>query len=255
MATPQDRTARSGDALSRLFRKYQRARDPAIRERLILAHSGLAKYLARKFAGRGEPLEDLVQVAHVGLLQAVDRFDPTRGVKFTTYATATIVGEIKRHFRDKAWSVHVPRRLREVNNALMQAVDRLSARLGRSPTIAEIAEHAGVSFEDAVEALEVGHAYNPVSLDAEQSRGPEEEASTLADAIGGVDPEFGRLETRFTLEAALTALPEREQTILRLRYAEERSQAEIARQLGISQMHVSRIQRTALSRLRAMLGS
>ncbi len=255
MATPRDRTARTGDAVSRLFRKYQRSRDPALREQLVLAHSGLAKYLARKFAGRNEPLEDLVQVAHIGLLQAVDRFDPTRGVKFTTYATATIVGEIKRHFRDKSWSVHVPRRLREVNNALMKAVDRLSAGLGRSPTIAEIAEHVGVSFEEAVEALEVGHAYNPVSLDAEQSTGADEDAPALVDAIGDEDPELGRLETRFTLEAALTALPERERTILRLRYAEERSQAEIARQLGISQMHVSRIQRIALNRLRAMIGS
>ncbi len=255
MATRQDRTGRRGGASSGLFRKYQRSRDPAVREQLVLAHSGLAKYLAHKFAGRSEPLEDLVQVAHIGLLQAVDRFDPTRGVKFTTYATATIVGEIKRHFRDKSWSVHVPRRLREVNNALMQAVERLSVRLGRSPTIAEIAEHVGVSFEAAVEALEVGHAYNPVSLDAEQSTAADEDASALVDAIGSEDPELGRLETRFTLEAALAALPERERTVLRLRYAKERSQAEIARQLGISQMHVSRIQRTALNRLRTMLGT
>ncbi len=253
MRTSQTRKAPSRGVSPRLFQEYRRARDPALREQLVLAHEGLATYLARKFAYRGEPLDDLIQVARIGLLLAIDRFDPERGVKFVSYATEVIVGEIKRHFRDKSWSVHVPRRLRERNYSLMQSVERLSGRLGGSPTIAEIAEDAGVSFEDAVEALEVGRAYTPVSLDAEQGPAGDEEASALADSIGGEDPELANLETRSTLEAALAALPEREQTVLRLRYVEERSQSEIGGQLGISQMHVSRIQRAALERLRAML--
>jgi RNA polymerase sigma-B factor len=148
MPASQERMAQTEGASIKLFQEYQHTWDPALREQLVLAYTRLAAYLARKFAYRGEPLEDLVQVAHVGLLQAVDRFDPERGVKFTSYATEVIVGEIKRHFRDKSWSVHVPRRLRERNHSLMQAVERLSARLGHSPTIAEIAEDVGVSLED-----------------------------------------------------------------------------------------------------------
>jgi RNA polymerase sigma-B factor len=253
MRTSQERKTRGTDASSALFREYQRTRDALLRERLVQAHTKLAAYLARKFAFRGEPIEDLVQVAHVGLILAVDRFDPERGVKFVSYATEVMVGEIKRHFRDRSWSVHVPRRLRERNHALMQVVDRLSAQLGRSPTLAEIAEAGGVSFEDAVEALEVGRAYNPVSLDTDQATAGGEEVAAHVETIGTEDPELGRLETRSTLQAALAVLPEREQTILRLRYVEEKSQADIAGQLGISQMHVSRIQRAALDRLRTML--
>lgn len=241
------------EALRRLFRKHWHTRDPALREQLVLAHTGLATYLARKFANRGEPLEDIIQVAQVGLLGAVDRYDPTRGIEFTTFATATIVGEIKRHFRDKLWSVHVPRRLRELNNALMRTVEGLAQRLGRSPTIPEIAEEAGVPFEDVVAALEVGQAYSPASLDAEPAGGGDEPATSLMDYLGHEDPELGHLENRHTLEESLRSLPEREQMVLRMRYYEERPQVEIARRLGISQMHVSRIQREALRRLREMI--
>jgi RNA polymerase sigma-B factor len=233
-----------------LFVEYARTRDPAIREQLHLAHVALAAFLARRFAYRGEPLEDISQVAQLGLLQAIDRFDPEREVEFSTYATATIVGEIKRYFRDKTWSVHVPRRLRERNNALMRALDTLTGTLGRSPTIQELADVAGVSFEDAVEILEVGLAYSPASLDAEVRNAEQEEASSLLEYLGTDDPAIAHAEDQQTLEKALRRLPEREQLIIRLRYYDDYSQAEIAKRLGISQMHVSRLQRQALNRLR-----
>ncbi|MBI4279369.1 MAG: SigB/SigF/SigG family RNA polymerase sigma factor [Armatimonadetes bacterium] len=245
MAPRAKQKADERDALHGLFLEYWRTPNPALRERLVLAHADLAASLARKFAYRGEPLEDLIQVAQLGLLNAVDRFDPTRGTEFAHYATATIVGEIKRHFRDKLWTIRVPRRLRELNSALMRATERLSQRLGRSPTVPEIAEEAGVSFEDVVQVFELGGAYSPASL----------EASPLANFLGDEDPELARLEDRRAIEDALRLLPERERTVLRLRYYEDLSQAEIAKRLGISQMHVSRIQREALRRLRTVLES
>lgn|SRR5574341_182941 len=240
-------------ALRELFLRFAESHDPAVREELILSYSSLAAYLARKFANRGEPLEDLTQVAHIGLLKAVDRFDPTRGIEFTTYATVTIVGEVKRHFRDKFWTVRVPRRLRELNNSLMKSVESLSQRLGRSPTIPEIAAETGVPFEEVVEAFELGRAYNPASLDAELAEGDEDRGTSLIDYLGEDDPELMRLEDRHTLEDALRSLPERQYEIVRLRYYEGMSQADIARKLGISQMHVSRIQRDALKRLRELI--
>lgn len=253
MTSKPARKAQDKAALRELFVKFAETRDPAVREELILSYSSLAAYLARKFANRGEPIEDLTQVAHIGLLKAVDRFDPTRGIQFTTYATVTIVGEVKRHFRDKFWTVRVPRRLRELNNSLMKSVESLSQRLGRSPTIPEIAEETGVPFEDVVEAFELGRAYNPASLDAELAEGDEDHGTSLMDYLGGEDPELIRLEDRHTLEDALRSLPERQHEILRLRYYEGMSQADIARKLGISQMHVSRIQREALKRLRELI--
>jgi len=253
MTSRPGRKTQDKAALRALFVKFAESRDPAIREELVLSHSSLAAYLARKFANRGEPLEDLTQVAHIGLLKAVDRFDPARGIEFSTYATVTIVGEVKRHFRDKFWTVRVPRRLRELNNSLMKSVELLSQRLGRSPTIPEIAEETGVPFEEVVEALELGRAYNPASLDAELAEGDEDHGTSLMDYLGGEDPELVRLEDRHTLEDALQNLPERQHEILRLRYYEAMSQADIARKLGISQMHVSRIQRDALKRLRELI--
>ena len=253
MTSRPGRKTQDKAALRALFVKFAESRDPAIREELVLSHSSLAAYLARKFANRGEPLEDLTQVAHIGLLKAVDRFDPARGIEFSTYATVTIVGEVKRHFRDKFWTVRVPRRLRELNSSLMKSVELLSQRLGRSPTIPEIAEETGVPFEEVVEALELGRAYNPASLDAELAEGDEDHGTSLMDYLGGEDPELVRLEDRHTLEDALQNLPERQHEILRLRYYEAMSQVDIARKLGISQMHVSRIQRDALKRLRELI--
>lgn len=239
--------------LRALFLEYQRAHNPNVREQLVLAHAGLATYMARKFANRGEPLEDIIQVAQVGLLKAVDRFDPSRGVEFSTYAGATIVGEIKRHFRDKFWSVHVPHRLRDLNNTLMRAADRLTQALGRSPTIEEIALETGVPFEDAVEALEVGRAYSVASLDADVGDAGDDQNLSLLETLGTEDHELVHLENRQTLDGLLQRLPAREQVVLRQRYYEGVSQAEIARRLGISQMHVSRIQRDALRRLRQLI--
>ncbi|OFX12617.1 MAG: hypothetical protein A2V59_00945 [Armatimonadetes bacterium RBG_19FT_COMBO_69_19] len=253
MATRSSKNRQDKEALRAQFLKFAKTHDPAIRESLVLAYSSLAAYMARKFANRGEPLDDLTQVASIGLLKAIDRFDPTRGIEFTTYATVTIVGEIKRHFRDKFWTVRVPRRLRELNNSLMKSVESLSQRLGRSPTLQEIADESRVPFEEVVEAFELGRAYNPASLDAELAEGDEDHGNSLMDYLGEEDPELARLEDRHTLEGALRTLPERQYEILRLRYYEGLSQAEIARQLGISQMHVSRIQRDALKRLKELI--
>jgi RNA polymerase sigma-B factor len=253
MTSKPVRKAQDKAALRELFVRFAESRDPAVREELILSYSSLAAYLARKFANRGEPLEDLTQVAHIGLLKAVDRFDPARGIEFTTYATVTIVGEVKRHFRDKFWTVRVPRRLRELNNSLMKSVESLSQRLGRSPTIPEIADETGVPFEEVVEAFELGRAYNPASLDAELAEGDEDHGTSLMDYLGEEDPQLLQLEDRHTLEGALRGLPERQYEVVRLRYYEGMSQADIARKLGISQMHVSRIQRDALKRLRELI--
>ncbi|HLJ60440.1 MAG TPA: SigB/SigF/SigG family RNA polymerase sigma factor [bacterium] len=236
-----------------LFARYHAGREAEARDELVLAHENLAIYLARKFADRGEPLEDVIQVAQIGLLKAIDRYDPMRGIEFTTYATPTIVGEIKRHFRDKLWAVRVPRRLRELNYALMRAVEELSQKLGRSPTIPEIAEAAGIPFEDVLEAMEVGRAYSPASLDAEMPDGDDDHGTALADTVGTEDPVLESLEDRATLDAALARLPERAREVVRLRFYEDLSQAEIARRLGISQMHVSRVLRDALARLRGMI--
>jgi RNA polymerase sigma-B factor len=236
-----------------LFARYHTAQDASAREDLVLAHENLAVYLARKFAGRGEPLEDIIQVARIGLLKAIDRYDPARGIEFTTYATPTIVGEIKRHFRDKLWAIRVPRRLRELNYTLMRAVEELSQRLGRSPTIPEIGEWAGVAFDDVIEAMEVGRAYSPASFDADGAEGDEEHAVSLLDTVGGEDRAIESLEDQTTLDAALALLPDRARRIVRMRFFDDLSQAEIARRLGISQMHVSRILRNALSQLRALI--
>lgn len=221
-----------------LFQRLRKTGDPAAREALILAHQSLAVYLARKFGDRGEPLEDIIQVAQIGLIKAVDRYDTTRGIEFTTYATPTIVGEIKRYFRDKLWSIRVPRRLRELNYALMRSVETLSQRLGRSPTIAELAEESGVPFDVVLEALEAGRAYSPASLDAENTEDSSERAAALLDTIGGEDTTIEHLENRVTLGWAMEQLSERHCRILQLRFYDRLSQAEIARRLGISQMYV-----------------
>jgi RNA polymerase sigma-B factor len=236
-----------------LFQQFQQSRGADIREELALAHESLAAYLASRYSGRGEPLEDILQVARIGLLKAIDRYDLDRGIEFTTYATPTIVGEIKRHFRDKLWAIHVPRRLRELNYTLMRAIEELSQRLGRSPTIPEISQFSGVDFEEVISALEVGRAYSLVSLDAETGEGEEEHAVSLHESMGGEDEALERLEDRATLDWALGRLPERAQQIVRMRFFDDLSQAEIARRLGISQMHVSRILREALARLRALV--
>jgi RNA polymerase sigma-B factor len=249
-----------------LFRRFIRARrrhvdgpekpNPEyerLRDELVAVHLNLVRFLAVRFANRGEPLDDLVQVGTVGLLKAIDRFDLERGVEFTTYATPTIVGEIKRYFRDKGWAVKVPRRLQELNLAVNRASDKLAIELGRSPTVAELAEHLKAGADEILEAQELGQAYNLLSLDSEVSGETEKKSQTLADTVGVSDAGLELLEDRANLERAFTALTGRERVIIYLRFYESVSQTEIAKRLNVSQMHVSRLQAKALEKLRAVL--
>ncbi|MDQ3570686.1 MAG: SigB/SigF/SigG family RNA polymerase sigma factor [Actinomycetota bacterium] len=238
------------EELRRKFNEFAGDRDPALRDQLVEGHLGLAEYLARRFSNRGEPLDDLVQVASLGLLKAVDRFEPSRGVEFSTYATHTIVGELKRHFRDKGWAVRAPRRMQELYLRLGKVVSALSQELGRSPTIPELASEAQVSEEEVLEALEAGQAYRFSSLDAPSS-GDEDDGDTLSSHLGGEDPGLLEAEHRAALSPLMARLPPREQTILQLRFFEGMTQSEIAGQLGISQMHVSRLLARSLNQLRA----
>jgi RNA polymerase sigma-B factor len=244
------RPATRDPATPELFAEYQRARDPKVRERLILAHTNLVHYLARKFANRGEPVEDLVQVGTIGLINAIDRFDPTRGVRFATYATPTIVGEIRRYFRDRGWAVKVPRRLQELNLAANREIDKLTHDLNRSPTVAEIAGRLQVSEGEALEAMELGDLYELPSLDSALGEDSGESRGVLADYVGRMDEEMERFEHRARLRDALRSLPPRERTIIELRFFANLSQMEVAKRMNISQMHVSRLQHRALARLR-----
>jgi len=230
------------------FVAFARDRDAASREQLVAAHLGLAEYLARRFANRGEPLDDLVQVASLGLIKAVDRFDPERGVEFSTYATHTIVGELKRHFRDKGWAIRAPRRMQELYLRLGKVVGTLGQELGRSPTIAELAAEVKVSEEEVLEALEAGQAYRSTSLDAPAGN---EEGETLGTRLGDEDPSLENAESRATLSPLLAQLAPRERLILHLRFFEGLTQSEIATRLGISQMHVSRLLARSVAQLRS----
>jgi len=231
-----------------MFVAFAETRSPRVRDELIEAHIGLAEYLARRFNNRGEPLDDLVQVASTGLIKAVDRFEPERGLEFSTYATHTIVGELKRHFRDKGWAVRVPRRMQELHLRLGQIVALLNQDLGRSPTVAEIAVEAGVSDEEILEAMEAGQAYRFTSLDAPS---PGEDGGSLSTNLGSDDVSMIDVEHRATLSPLLAQLPERQQRILHLRFFEGLTQSEIASRLDISQMHVSRLLARSLAQLRA----
>ena len=249
-----------------LFARFARARtnqeqspgasDPVydgLRNDLVVAHLNLVRFLALKFANRGEPLDDLVQVGTVGLLKAIDRFELARGVEFTTYATPTIVGEIKRYFRDKGWAVKVPRRLQELNLAVNRANEKMAVELGRSPTVAELALRLGASEEDILEAQELGGAYNLLSLDSEIAGEGDKRSQKLADTVGMTDAGLELLEDRANLERAFHVLTGRERVIIYLRFYESVSQTEIAKRLNVSQMHVSRLQAKALEKLRSIL--
>ena len=225
---------------------HRRARDE-----LVTLHLPLVHFLARRFRDRGEPLDDLVQVGTIGLIKAVDRFDPERGVEFSTYATPTIVGEIKRHFRDKGWAIRVPRRLQELRISLGQATAELSQKSGRAPTVAELAAHLGISEDDVIEGLEGAQAYSTSSLDAPV--GGDDDAPMLADRLGDVDPSLETIEYRESLRPLLAALPSRERRILALRFFHGMTQSEIAEEVGVSQMHVSRLLAKSLATLRAGL--
>jgi RNA polymerase sigma-B factor len=223
--------------------------DEAERERLIMEHLPLVQGLARRYANRGEPVDDLVQVGTIGLIKAIDRYDPRRGSKLASFATPTILGEIRRHFRDRSWSVRVPRGIQEARADIARATDDLSARLGRSPTVRELAEAAGLREDEVLDALAAGGAQRPASLsgvptDADPDESPLE--------VGITDEGFAQAEARATLDEGLQGLPPRERVILHLRFAEGLTQSEIAGRVGISQMHVSRLIRRSLEQLRTV---
>ena len=252
----QERTAADRAAARAMFVRLSDMAedDPArtrLREQLVEAHLPLVEYLARRFRNRGEPLDDLVQVATIGLIKSVDRFDLERGGEFSTYATPTIVGEIKRHFRDKGWAIRVPRRLQELKLSLTKATSDLSQKNGRSPTVAELAAHLGLSEEEILEGLESANAYSAVSLDAPD--GGDEDSPAVADSLGMMDEALEGVEYRESLKPLLEQLPAREKRILLLRFFGGMTQSQIAAELGISQMHVSRLLARTLAQLRVGL--
>ena len=218
-----------------------------------MRHEKLVRFLAQKFSNRGEPIEDLVQVGMIGLINAVDRFDPKRGNRFATFATPTILGEIKRYFRDRGWAIKVPRKLQEINLKAARAVETLTQQLGRAPTIPEIATFIDENTEDTLEAWELGQHYELPSLDGELGHEDEDSHSALYDYIGQADVTMEDFGLRDRLEEAINHLPPRERTIIRLRFYRGLSQTEVARRLNISQMHVSRLQHKAIARLKELV--
>jgi RNA polymerase sigma-B factor len=247
-AARNDRVAR--DAEERwLFERYRRGDDPAAREALVERFLPLARQLARRYHRGDVPLEDLVQVASIGLLNAIDRFDPERGIAFSSFAVPTIAGELKRYFRDKAWSVHVPRDLNELALRVDRTTELLINRLGRVPTVSDIADHLGITLEEVFEAREAAAAYRADSLDRPASA-DDEDAARLVDALGADDPGFGRAEQSATLERLMRALTDRQREILRLRFAQDLTQSEIGERMGLSQMQISRLLRQAVARMR-----
>jgi RNA polymerase sigma-B factor len=234
-----------------LLRRYHEDGDANAREALVQRHLPLVRSLARRYSGRGEALEDIEQVGAIGLLKAIDRYELSRDVALTTYATPNVVGEIKRHFRDKGWAIRIPRGLQELNAKMSRTIERLTAEFGRSPSIAEIATALETTTEEVLEAMEAGSAYAPVSLSA----GPtDEDDLDPMETIGSEDEEFERSEQRASLEPALETLPRREREILRMRFEEGLTQTQIAEKVGVSQMHVSRLIRKSLARMRQELG-
>jgi RNA polymerase sigma-B factor len=246
---------RSGDSeyghLAPLFAEFvalpaDHPERPALRAKLITGHLPVVQHIARRFAGRGEPTDDLEQAGTVGLLNAVDRFEPDRGVDFLSYAVPTITGEIRRHFRDRTWSMRVPRRLKDLQGTITGAVGQLSQELGRAPRPSEIAKRAGLSVEEVLEGLDAQQAYRSTSLD-ELVAGAD---TALADTLGEVDSDLDKIEYREALGPLLDELPQRERTIVLLRFFGNLTQTQIADRVGISQMHVSRLLTQTLERLR-----
>jgi RNA polymerase sigma-B factor len=234
----------------RLLVRLHRHGDMAAREALVERFLPLARQLARRYQHGGEQLDDLVQVASLGLLKAIDRFDPARETAFSSFAVPTILGELKRHFRDKGWSVRVPRDLQELTVRVDRVTEQLARELGRAPTLAEVAERTGHSEEQVLEAREAAGAYRAVSLDRPRDD-DEEGEGTVGAAMGTEDPGFGVAEDAATVQRLMRVLSEREREVLRLRFAEDLTQSEIGVRVGVSQMHVSRLIRQAISQLRA----
>jgi RNA polymerase sigma-B factor len=237
-----------------LLRKYHEDGDLAAREKLIEQYMSLVRSLARRYAYRGEQLEDLVQIGAIGLIKAIDRFDLERGVELTTYATPNIIGEIKRHFRDKGWAVRVPRGLQELNVQLSRLMEQLTVQLGRSPTIPELAKASGSTEEEVLEALESGRAYSSLSLSSGGGGDGEDDLDPL-ESIGSEEQQYEVSENRAVLAPGFKALDERERMILQLRFFDGLTQSQIAQQVGISQMHVSRLIRRSLEKIRDEIAS
>jgi len=232
-----------------LLRRYHEDGDLQAREQLIEQYMSLVRSLARRYSYRGEQLEDLVQIGAIGLIKAIDRFDLERGVELTTYATPNIIGEIKRHFRDKGWSVRVPRGLQELNVQLSRLVEQLTVQLARSPTIPELAKAAGVEEEEVLEALESGRAYSTLSLSVGGGGGDDDDLDPL-ESLGTEEHQYEVSEDRAVLAPGFKVLDERERKILQLRFFDGLTQSQIAQQVGISQMHVSRLIRRSLEKIR-----
>ncbi|MBJ7329147.1 MAG: SigB/SigF/SigG family RNA polymerase sigma factor [Solirubrobacteraceae bacterium] len=235
---------------AQLLHRYHRTRDPELREELVVMALPLVRAIAARYARRGEPVDDLVQVGSVGLLKAIDRFDPDRGVPFGAFATPNISGEIRRHFRDTTWSVRPPRELQELVLAVSKATEQLSTELGRPPRIDELAEATNVSPTRVMEALTAGEGYKPASLDAPVL----EDGGTLGDTMGGMDGDYSMVDWRHDLRRGLAGLRPRERQIVALRFLGGLSQREIADRVGVSQMHVSRLLRGALAQMRETIG-
>jgi RNA polymerase sigma-B factor len=244
----EDRAARTREDRRLLVRVHHHG-DQAAREELVGRFLPLARQLARRYQHGGEQLDDLIQVASLGLLKAIDRFDPARETAFSSFAVPTILGELKRHFRDKGWAVRVPRDLQELSVRVDRVTDELSRELGRAPSVAEIAERTSTSAEQVLEAREASAAYRAVSLD--RSRDDEEDGDSPVSALVGIeDPGFGVAEDSATVERLMRVLSEREREVLRLRFEEDLTQSEIGMRVGVSQMHVSRLIRHAVAQLR-----
>jgi RNA polymerase sigma-B factor len=247
-----DRAARARED-RRLLSQYHHGGDPSAREALVERFLPLARQLARRYQRGGEPLDDLVQVASLGLLKAIDRFDPERETAFSSFAVPTILGELKRHFRDKGWSVRVPRDLQELAVKVDRVGEQLSRELGRAPTPAEIGEAVGANTEQVLEAREASAAYRAVSLDRPRDD-DDEESGGIADSVGIEDPGFSVAEDAATVERLMRVLTDREREVLRLRFEEDLTQSEIGARVGVSQMHVSRLIRQSVARLREAVG-
>jgi RNA polymerase sigma-B factor len=249
----RDERAQAGEMLAELHELPEDSeRRRRLRDQLVELHMPLVVYLARRFTGRNEPMNDLVQVGAIGLIKAIDRFDPSRQLEFSTYATPTILGEIKRHFRDTGWLIHVPRRAQEMQTTLNAARADLSQELGRAPTVKELAERIGVDEETVLEALDAARAYSGVPLDVLAAPG---ETVPEHPMLGIIDEGFEQVEQRALLREAITKLPEAEREILLLRFIANKTQTEIAAIVGVSQMQVSRLVARGLKRLRETLGA
>jgi RNA polymerase sigma-B factor len=236
-----------------LFRELRETLNPQLRDHLIERHEGLVRHVARAYLSSGESYEDIVSVGHVGLVNAVDRFDPERGTKFATFAVPTIKGEIRRYFRDRTWGIRVPRRIQELSMAARKAAEELAQKRGRSASYSELADRLSVTEEEVIEAMELGRQYELLSIDANPEGEEGEGGQSALDRAGEADIELDHLGDRAEIAWALEQLPARQKVILVMRYYLDMSQQEVGQRLGISQMHVSRLQQKALFKLRQVM--